>query len=183
MELDDMKSYWKKLPAESAKPAGAFKSMTKENGHPVLKGIRRQMLIEMTGWILFLIVFYDFFDGHTKPLYLNALVVSTGAFVAGHNLMGYLMARNLHADGNMAQVMSAYIAKVKTYSAVSIMARVVSMTAVLMFFADAIQFTKEKYMMLAGILVVFMVQIGLLIRLWIKRIVELEGSVRELKNA
>lgn len=178
-----MKSYWKNLPAESAKHAAEFKSMTKENGHPVLKGIRRQMLIEMTGWILFLFVFYDFFDGHNKPLYLNALVISTGVFVAGHNLLGYLMARNLHADGNMVQVLSAYIVKVKTYSAVSIMARVVSTAAVLMFFADAIQFTKEKYMMLAGILVVFMVQIGLLIRLWIKRIVELEGSVRELKNA
>jgi hypothetical protein len=183
MELDDMKSYWKNLPTESAGPAGAFKTMTKESGHPVLKGIRRQMLIEMTGWILFLIVFYDFFDGHNKPLYLNALVVSTGVFVAGHNLLGYMMARNFNANGSLLQVMSTYVAKVKAYSVISIIARVVSTAAVLMFFVDAIQFTKEKYLMLAGILVVFMVQIGLLIRLWIKRIADLEESVHELKNA
>jgi hypothetical protein len=183
MELDDMKSYWKHLPSESDKPADALKHMIKENGHPVLKGIRRQLAIEIAGWLIFLIVFYDFFDGHKKPLYLNLLVVGAGIFLVAHNLLGYITSRNLHAASNLTHALSHYLARVKTYSVVSVASRLVSTTAVLMFLTDGIQFTREKYVMLAGVLLVFTVQIGWLIRLWIKRIVELEGSVRELRGA
>jgi len=183
MELDDMKSYWKHLPSESSKPAEALKSMIKENGHPVLKGIRRQLAIEIAGWLIFLIVFYDFFDGHKKPLYLNLMVIGAGIFLVAHNLLGYFMSRNLKTAGNLVQALSHYVARAKTYSAVSVASRFVSTTAVVMFLVDGIQFTREKYVMLAGLLLVFTLQIGWLIRLWIKRITELEGSVRELRSA
>jgi hypothetical protein len=180
MELDDMKSYWQQLPAESNKSAEALKHMIKENGHPALKGIRRQLLIEMAGWFIFLIVFYDFFDGHKKPLYLNLLVMVVGVFVVAHNAFGYLMARNLKAAGNLATALSHYLNKTKIYSIVSVASRVVSTTVVLMFLTNSIQFTKEKYVILAGVVILFAIQIGLLIRLWIKRIMDLERSVTEL---
>jgi hypothetical protein len=183
MELDDMKSYWKNMPSESDKPADALKHMIKENKHPVLKGIRQQLVIEMTGWTIFLIVFYDFFDGHNKPLYLNLLVVGAGIFTVAHNLLGYVMIRNLKPDNNLIHSLTHYLARAKTYSVVSILSRIVSVTAVVLFFADAIQFTREKYMLMAGVALVFAVQIGLLIRLWIKRIASLQGSLQELRNA
>ena len=183
MELDDMKSYWQHVPAETGKSAEALKNMIKESRHPVLKGIRRQLVIEMAGWILFVVVFYDFFDGHKRALSLNLLVLSAGILVVVHNAWGYLMARNLETDGNLTQALSRYLARTRNYAMISIASRVVSMTAVLMFFADTIQFTKEKYMMLAGIIVVFMVQTGILYRLWIKRIAHLQRSLQELQQA
>jgi hypothetical protein len=183
MDLDDMKSYWQQLPAESNKPAEALKRMIKENGHPVLKGIRRQLLIEMVGWLVFLIVSYDFFDGQKKPLYLNLLIVGAGIFVVAHNGLGYMMARNLKTAGNIASALSDYLNKTKTYAIVSITSRIVSMTALLLFLTDAIQFTKEKHIVLAGIVVLFAVQIGLLCRLWIKRIIQLQTSITELESA
>lgn len=183
MELDDMKSYWQQLPAESSKSADALNHMIKENRHPVLKGIRRQLVIEMVGWLIFLIVFYDFFDGHKRSLYLNLLVIGAGIFVVAHNAFGYLMARNLKAAGNLASTLSHYLTTTKTYSIVSIASRVVSTTAVLLFLTDTIHFTKEKYVILAGVVVLFAIQMGLLIRLWIKRIMNLEAAIQELRNA
>jgi len=182
MELDDMKSYWQNIPAESSKPAEALKRMIKENGHPVLKGIRRQMVIEIAGWLIFLVVFYDFFDGHQKPLYLNMMVIGAGFFLVTHNALGYWMARNLKTDSNLAQALSNYLAKVKTYSMVSVISRVVSTTALLLFFTNAIHFTREKYMMLAGIVLIFAVQVVVLCRLWLKRIMQLQTSIYELQN-
>jgi hypothetical protein len=182
MELDDMKSYWQQLPAESTRPE-ALKQMVKENRHPVLKGIRRQLVIEMVGWLIFLIVFYDFFDGHKRSLYLNLLVIGAGIFVVAHNAFGYLMARNLKAAGNLASTLSRYLTRTKTYAIISVASRVASTTAILMFLTDTIHFTKEKYVILAGVVVLFAIQIGLLIRLWIKRIMNLEASIQELRNA
>ena len=183
MELDDMKSYWQNIPAKSSTPAAALKQMIKENGHPVLKGIRKQLAIEIAGWLIFLIVFYDFFDGHQRPRYLNLLIMASGIFIVTHNVLGYMMARNLKMDGDLIYTLSDYLARVKTYSMVSVVSRGISMTTLLMFFADTIHFTREKYVMLAGVVLVFAVQIGWLIRLWIKRIMELEGCVRELRSA
>jgi hypothetical protein len=183
MELDDMKSYWQNTPAESSKPAAALKQMIKENRHPVLKGIRRQLVIEMAGWLVLLVVFYDFFDGHQKPLYLNLLLMGSGIFIVIHNVWGYRMARNLKTDSDLTDALSDYLIKTKTYSVVSIASRAISMTTLLMFLTDTIQFTKEKYFVLGGIILLFAVQIGLLIRLWVRRITNLRTSVHELTGA
>jgi len=182
MELDDMKSYWQNMPAES-RPAAALKQMIKENKHPVLNSIRVHLVMEIVGWTIFVIVFYDFFDGHQKPLYLNVMILCSGIFVVTHNLLGYRMARNMRADANLIQALSNYLVKTKTYSVVSILSRAVSTSTLLLFLTDPIQFTKEKYLMLAGLVLLFAVQMGLLIRLWIKRIQRLEASLHELGSA
>ena len=178
-----MKSYWQKLPAESGTSAAALKQMIKEKRHPVLNSIRMHLVMEIVGWLIFLIVFYDFFEGHQRPLYLNVMIVSSGIFIVTHNLMGYSMARNLETDTDLTQALTNYLTKTKTYSVVSVISRAFSTSTLLLFLTDPIQFTREKYMMLAGLLLLFAVQMGLLIRLWIRRIKRLEASVYELGNA
>lgn len=80
-----------------------LRKMLQENRHPVLKGIRLQMIIETTAWTIFLFVYYDMFDGHRKPLYLNALLVTAVLLLLLHSITGYLSAKNLVSGNNLKQ--------------------------------------------------------------------------------
>ena len=49
MELDDLKSDWNRIQPNS-KSEEALLLMLQENKHPVLKSIRKQIVIEVTAW-------------------------------------------------------------------------------------------------------------------------------------
>jgi hypothetical protein len=53
MELDELRSAWSSVNAP-AKSNEELQLMLKENKHPVLKGIRRQLMIELTCWFAFI---------------------------------------------------------------------------------------------------------------------------------
>ena len=56
MEADDLKSDWKSMEPVS-RDKETLLLMLQENQHPVLKTIRKQILFEITVWVLFLMVY------------------------------------------------------------------------------------------------------------------------------
>ena len=179
MELDKLKSAWQDIGGEN-KNSATLKKMLSEKRHPVLKGIRLQMIIEITTWTFFLFVYYDIFDGDRKPFYANALLVTAVLLLLVHSVMGYLSAKNRVKGTNLKQSLVKYLSMIKKYAVVSVASRVLTIVCVLIFFIATIHFTTNKYFLLAGILLIIPVQIFLLKRMWGKRIKTLEAAIHGL---
>ncbi|MEO6733870.1 MAG: hypothetical protein ABIN01_21780 [Ferruginibacter sp.] len=181
MELDQFKSAWQGMGGEH-KNTAALKKMLSENKHPVLKGIRLQMIIEITAWTFFLFVYYDMFDGDRRPFYVNALLVAAVILLVMHSVMGYLSAKNIVNGNDLKQSLLNYLSKVKIYALVSVVSRVCVVICVLVFFIATIHFTPAKYLLLAGILLIIPLQVFLLVRIWGSRIKKIRAAINGLEE-
>lgn len=157
-----------------------LRGMLLERRHPVLKDIRRQMIIEVIAFSALLLVYYDFFDGDRKPLYANLLLVGALLFAVLHSIGGYLLARRKINGANLSQSLMRSLSAMRRFALMSISSRAATAICLLLFFTVAISFNTRKYMILAGIAVIFLIQMWILIRMWRKRIRRLEDSVRSL---
>ncbi|RYE20889.1 MAG: hypothetical protein EOP51_16870 [Sphingobacteriales bacterium] len=176
MELDELRSAWNTNPVP-VKTAEEIKLMLQENKHPVLKGIRKQIIIEVTAWVAFLTCYYTMFDGDRKPLYINAILVACGGLAILHNLMGYSFSRFLINGTSLKQSVQNYLSKVKIYGTVSVAARVLYATALLVYFSYGIDFNRGKYYLLGVAILAFATNLFLLGRLWVKRWQQLAKTV------
>jgi len=180
MNTDHFKSTWQQTPTTSATLEGLGK-MIQENRHPVLKGIRRQLIIETIGWAAFLLVYYDFFDGDKKPFYANALLVVAIGLMLVHNIVGYFTHRNKISGTDISQSLQQYLSGLKRYARVSILSRVASITAFLLFFLVTIQWTPHKYWLLT-LLLVIPIQVFLLYKIWASRIKQISNNITSLNS-
>ncbi len=179
MELDDFKSDWKNV-ASDARPTEDLRRMMQQNSHPVLKGIRRQLLIETTLFTIFLLAYYNGFDGDQKPLYANILLVATVLLVIIHNILGYRAAQNIVAGADLIISIKNYLAKVRKYAIVSVASRVAAFACLIAFFGSTVSFSGDRWLFLLGALVVVCVQIFSLSMVWKKRIGSLETILNQL---
>lgn len=180
MNEDNFKSTWKGIHTASTTPE-ALGKMIQENRHPVLKGIRRQLIIETIGWGAFLLVYYDFFDGDQKPFYANVLLVAAIGFMLLHSVVGYMVHRNKISGINLSQSLQQYLSGLKNYARISILSRVVSIGAFLLFFLITIQWTPHKYWLLA-LLGLLPVQVFLLYKVWASRIRQISHNIASLNS-
>jgi hypothetical protein len=178
MELDELKSAWNTL-ATPAKAEEEILSMLKENNHPVLKGIRKQLLIEVIGWSAFLLAYYTMFDGDQKPLLINMALVIAVLFSLLHNLTGYGLAKHLISGTSIRESLQHYLSKVKTYATIAVVSRAFLCAGFLLFFTYNISFTSSKYFMLGVAIVIFIGQLMLLTRIWLTRLKRLKASLAD----
>lgn len=176
MELDQLKSTWNTLEVPS-KTTQELKTMLLESKHPVLKEIRKQFIIEITGWTAFLFCYYTMFDGDQKPLWVNLILIATMLSSLAHNLSGYSYSRFLPKGNSIKASLDSYLKKIRTYASISILSRILLMTGFLLFFTFNIQFTPTKYLLLAAVVLVFSIQLIWLGRLWTKRISALRNTI------
>lgn len=180
MELDQLKSDWKSTQT-SIKTEDQLQSMLLENKHPVLKGIRKQLAIEILGWSAFLFCYYTMFDGDKKPLTINLLLVATVLISLTHNIVGYNFSKYLVQGDNLMSSLTKYFYKIKQYAMISLASRVVFSAGLLTFFSYNITFTQSKYLMLLALVLVFMVQLYWMYSIWMKRIKTLKNSLGMFK--
>ena len=174
MEIDELKSAWNDIEIPAKKP-DEIRLMLKENRHPVLKGIKRQALMETTGWLAFLICYYTMLDGGNKPLLINVLMIVCVLFPLIHNLMTYRFAKYLVQGNTISESVSNYLANVRIYACVSVAARVLFACGLLIFLTYDIKFNQARYISLGIIILIFLVQLALLGSLWHKRLSKLNA--------
>ena len=179
MELDELKSDWKNLTPDT-KTGDALRQMVQKNSHPVLKGIRRQLVIETALFTVFLLIYYSGFEGSQKPLYANVLLVTAMLLVIGHNILGYLAAQNIVAGSDLKESLENYLAKVRRYAIVSVSSRAAASMCLLLFFSSTVTFSSGKLLILLGMILVIPVQVFFLSRIWRKRIRSLKKVLRQL---
>lgn len=179
MEEDILKSAWQSMVTEP-KSNAAIKDMMQERSHPLLKRMRRQLIIEIAAFAVFLFVYYDFFDGDRKPLYANVLLVMGLLFVIIHNVTGYTLTRQPVTGNTIKQALAGHLARIKNFAIISIIIRVLAAACLLLFFTATVTFTEHRYWILAVIILLVIAQMVLLLRIWTKKIGELRGTINDL---
>lgn len=112
MELNDLKSNWQNA-------GGAFKSetellkMTKITHHPSLKKIRIKLIAETIFLLLFLVIYYDWFDGDKKPFYANIVLVTGLLLYIANDIIGYVSIAKPVSGLNLKLSITNYFAKIK----------------------------------------------------------------------
>jgi amino acid transporter len=178
MENDSLKSAWQRMATEE-KSSVELKTMIRKRSDALVKRIRRQFIIETIAIAAFLIVYYDFFDGYQKPLYANILLVAALFFVMIHNALG-LMQWKLRAKGeNIEELLNDRLLKMRKYAIVSGILRVLVACSFLVFFISVIKFTQDKYWILLCVILVFLIQIYVVIKIWIERIRRMKEVIEE----
>lgn len=76
METEEMKSLWASQSGKEMQK-NALAGMLSEKSHPVLRKIKRQLLIEIIMWLVILCGYYSAFDGDRRPVPAN-FVISIG---------------------------------------------------------------------------------------------------------
>ena len=178
MELNDLKSGWQNA-------GGAFKSeanlqrMIKVTNHPSLKRIRTKLIVETIGLVLFLFVYYDWFDGDKKPFYANLVLVVGLLLYIFNDVIGYISITRPIMESNLKLSIQNYLIRIKRLSVFSLVISFLYSISIIIFFTSVINFTKEKGLILVGIIVVLFQLIFLSFRIWNKWIENLKQQVKD----
>lgn len=177
MELDDLKSEWNIIEFIPKKEK-ALLLMLQENKHPVLKSIRKQIVIEVSAWSLFLMVYYSMLDGSKKPFWINVLLVLAFALPIIHSIYGYYYNKYLTDGSDIKTSLEQLYTKLKKYALITIIARIGLISGMLLFLTYNIHFTTVKYFLLVLILFLFFIQLFVLYQLWIKNLRALQRIIK-----
>lgn len=177
MEFDELKSMWGAI-EHLPKADKEIREMLKENKHPVLKGIRKQFMIEIAAWIVFLMCYYTMFDGSTKPLLVNIVLIIAVMTPLIHNLYGYNFAKYLVDASTIKNSLEGYLHKMKIYMIRSIASRIIFLCGLMLFFSYNINFNTPKYFLLLAVtLLLILIQAFFLYKIWSKRIADLRKTL------
>lgn len=147
--------------------------------HPARKGMRRQMIIEMAALVVFLIVYYDFFDGARRPVASNVLLVAAVGLVILHNAAGYFFSRRVLDGAHLQEMVGRYLQAMRRFAVLSVAARVGMVVCMLLFFCSGLVMTGGKMGM---IIVVSLIAAGQMIWLgaiWRKRIRDIRATLAD----
>jgi hypothetical protein len=172
--MDPLKTAWNAIPEEHTTDIKVK--------HPVLKDIRRQLTIETISYSIFLVVYYDFFDGNNKSFTLNAVLVVSVLLLLLHNIAGYMITKNNVGSDNLKQSLTTYLEKLKRYAVLSVVSRVLAFSGIMLFFTANITWTSGKYYGLALIICLLGIQIFSLRKIWAGRINKIRRVLAEYTN-
>ncbi|MBS0031335.1 hypothetical protein ACTJJ0_30275 [Chitinophaga sp. 22321] len=179
--MDPLKAAWDNIPTPSRSTAD-IQAMAVKQTSPVIKQIRKQLIIEAIGYTLFLVVYYDFFDGDKKPFYLNALLVISVIFMLVYNVAGYMMAKQPSTGSNLLQTMQQQLRQLKRYAAVAVTSRVLAFAGIFAFFLANIHWNNHKYLAVVLIAAAVFIQQFYLRKIWAGRLNRFSNIITELKG-
>jgi hypothetical protein len=174
MHTDPLKSAWNAIPEEHTT------NISIKN--PVLKDIRRQLTIESIAYTIFLIVYYNIFDGNNKSFLLNAILVISVSFILLHNISGYIITKNNVYATNLKQSLTTYLKRIKRFAVLAIVSRALAFSGIMLFFMANITWTSGKYYLLVLIIGLLGIQIFSLRKIWAGRINKIRRILAEYTN-
>lgn len=178
MELEDLKSDWQHADVPFRNDADILK-MTQIKNHPSVKKIRTKLMVEIIGFVLFLTVYYDWFDGDQKPLYANVLLVSSLLLYIVNDVIGYVSIVKGINELNLKASLGRYLARIRRLSVYSLICSLLYNLSFLLFFSSVIHFTKEKSFLLLFLVIVLFQMLFVSQRIWNKWIKSLEQQVKD----
>ncbi len=181
MEFDNLKSNWKKAGA-GRKDQKELLMMTKIKNHPKIKRIRIKFIIETILIIVFLAVYYDGFDGATKPLWANLLLIGTTSLYIIIRFVGWLVLRSPINGDNLKASLLTFQNKLQRMAVSILLSSFLFGLAIILFFATSIDFTKGKYFMLAGMILSLILLVYISSRNWFKRVESINATLLEFND-
>ena len=182
MEIDNLKSTWQDISAPQKKEE-ELDLLLKKNSHPVLTSIKKQIIIELFGFTAFLFCYFTMFDGETKPIAINLTIMGAVLLQLFYGYKGFLMQSRFKSSTNLNDNLQSFMKHLKSYRLQVLLARTTFAIGFITFFTYDISFSALKWLFLAFIIVIFVVQLCLLYRIWSKRIGRLELVLEEFKSS
>jgi len=181
MELDKLKSTWDQS-STGKKSQNELLIMTKVKNHPTIKKMKLKFLIEAILLVVFIAVYYDGFDGETKPLWANVLLIGATSLYIFVRFVGWLVLRNPINGDNLKQSLLNFQSKLKQITIGIVLTSFLFGCAVISFFSSSIDFTKEKYTAFAFMLFSLILLVYLSSRNWNKRISKIKTNLKEFES-
>lgn len=179
MNIDNLKVEWGNIGSNQKSPKELL-MMTKINNHPNIKRMKIRFMIEAVALIAFIVLYYDAFDGTSKPLWANILLIGAASVYIITRFSGWLLLRNPVKENNLKQSLQLFQKNLKRKVISIILTSFLFGTAVIIFFTSVIDFTKGKYIVLFFMVLIFICLIYLSIRNWIKKIKIINKTLEEL---
>ena len=182
MELDNIKSNWKNT-GKGKRNQTELLNMTKIKNHPHIKKIRIKFIVEGVLLLMFLAVFYGGFDGATKPIWANALLIGATTAYISVRFLGWLVLRNPIKEGNLKNSLISFQNRLKQMAISILLTSFLFGSAIIAFFTSSIEFTQEKYVVLAGMIITLLFLVYLSSRNWMKRIKGINETLIEFDDS
>ncbi|WP_436490968.1 hypothetical protein [Chitinophaga sp. ARDCPP14] len=176
--MDPLKSAWDNAPT----PDRDISAIIGKHTSPVLKDIRKQVILEAIGYSIFLIVYYDFFDGDKKPYYLNLLLVVSVLCMLAQSVTGYVLARSPAVEYNLLESMRKKLYNIRKYALITIFTKILAFAGIFAFFLASIRWTQQKYLTLIPLVIIVGVQAYFQWKIWKGRIYRVKQTVEELNQ-
>ncbi len=173
MDLDKLKTDWQNQ-STSNLTVEQMQELVHSGKHPGIARSRKVLFIESVAWSAFLLLFYDAFDGHEKPWWLNALLVVAFALLLGHHLLGIRLLSQRKANESLASSLADYRRRLQQFVRLNLIGRLLAMATLLLFFLYGVEWNTKRYLISAGFLGVMFVQFYILKRFWRERLGSLD---------
>jgi hypothetical protein len=182
MEFENLKSNWKKA-GVGKKDQKELLMMTKIKNHPDIKRIRIKFIIETFLIIVFLAVYYDGFDGANKPLWANLLLIAATTSYIIVRFVGWLVLRNPIKGDSLKTSLITFQNKLQRMAISVLLTSFLFGSAIILFFASSIDFTKGKYFMVVGMVLSLILLVYLSSRNWFKRVEGINTILLDFNNS
>ncbi|MDJ1495804.1 hypothetical protein QNI19_22910 [Cytophagaceae bacterium DM2B3-1] len=182
MDIESLKSNWDKSKG-NPKQESELEQMTRIKQHPALKKIRLRLLLESVLLVCVLLIYRDWFDGATKPLYINILLGASISLFILNDVLSYLAIKNPVMSGTIKTSVEKHIVTLKRLSVFSLLASAIYSAFLLSFLTSTIHFTTVKYFMLTGIICAMLILLYVSYWQWRKRIRSFSEILEEFTEA
>ncbi|MGY4385925.1 hypothetical protein ACVWYN_002973 [Pedobacter sp. UYP24] len=177
MEENELKSLWN-MAAPDKKTSEEIIYMLEEKHHPVLKGIRIQITIEIVSWSAFMLCYFSAFDGAEKPGYINLILIFSVLVPLIHNIYGYRLTNQMVDSPTLLSSLKKRIKDTKIYGLRSIITRTVFTLGLMIFFSYNVNFTPSRFYLVVGaIIALTIIQVFLLSKIWSSRVKKLKEAL------
>lgn len=152
MNIDDLKSDWRRAGAEPATEK-ELAMMTRVRNHPTLRKLRIKFMTEIAALTAMLLLYYDGLDGAEKPLLVNVLLIISIVLYILNNALGYFRIQNPSVGGNIKEALARQAHALKRLAVLSMVSSVVYAVALLFFLTYQMVFNQRKYIILSALIV------------------------------
>ncbi|WP_299703968.1 hypothetical protein [uncultured Pontibacter sp.] len=166
MDLDKLKTAWQQETPDQIVTKEKLTEMTDVNKHPVLRRIKAKLVIEAVAITVMLLVFYDIFDGHLKPVYATIVLVLGALFYLSSNLYSYFTLKHPVSSGNVLSSLQYFLIQLQRARAFSLTSVVLFSTALWVFFTSSISLDAKHVFFLAGMGLITLIFLYLSSRTW-----------------
>ena len=178
MELENLKASWKNAGSDK-KDQNELWMMTRIKNHPQVKKLRIKFLIESILLTIFIFVYYDGFDGNTKPLWANIVLVFSAVMYVVLRFVGWVVLRNPINGNDLKKSLSNFRRKLKGIAFGVISTSLLFGATIIIFFVSVINFTTQKYILLAIMVITLIISLYISSKIWVKRVGYITKTINE----
>ncbi|MEM9300253.1 MAG: hypothetical protein AAGA64_17980 [Bacteroidota bacterium] len=180
MDLDTIKTTWKST-GEGLLDKKQLSVMATKSEHRYINRIRRRLTVEGVFMLVFILLYYQAFDGNEKPLLVNIVLVVTSIGFVLTRYLGWVIFRNIKVNSSLKSTMLNFRAKLKRIALSTQISAFLFGLSLLLFFIIDLHFSPFKFIILCGMVITLGFLTYFSARVWRERLKAIKQTLTELE--